>query len=136
VALEVGLGGRIFNRSPLRSVVKETAMSTPNVESIRTRLETVIALARQLERFEQGACAVDAGQYQLLITQLKAALSVDLPYAALRSVLGGYPAAAELHENLHYEQSGLSRSSLDRSVSSEMLTVQLLARLAKAAKLS
>jgi hypothetical protein len=46
-------------------------------------------------------------------------------------VLGAHPAAAELYENQHYAQSGLSRSSLERSVQSEMLASQLIARAAR-----
>ena len=49
---------------------------------------------------------------------------------ALNAVLSAYPAAGEVYENMHYAQSGLSRSTLDRSVASEMATSQLLAKLA------
>ena len=52
--------------------------------------------------------------------------------AALQAILGASPATAELYENLHYEKSGLSRSPLDRSVGTEMLTSQALHRIAKA----
>jgi hypothetical protein len=102
-------------------------------ESVKSRLETVIALARLLERVERSGAAVGADQYRALVRQLGTALEEDLPEDALQAVLGAHPAAAEVYENLHYAQSGLSRSSLDRSVASEMESSQLLARIAKRA---
>ena len=109
-------------------------MSASNLDSVRTRLETVIALAHLLERFERSAATVSADQYQLIVSRLKAALLEDLPDDALQAVLNAHPAAAELYENMHYEHSGLSRSSLDRSISSEMLAAQVLARLSKGSR--
>jgi hypothetical protein len=91
----------------------------------------VIALARLLERVENSAVAVGADQYRALVRQLAAALSQEIPDDALQAVLGAYPAAAELYENMHYAQSGLSRSPLERSVDSEMLASQALARAAR-----
>jgi antitoxin component HigA of HigAB toxin-antitoxin module len=106
-------------------------MPAPQLESLRTRLENVIALARLLERVERSAEPIGADQYRALVRQLKLALSQDLPADALQAVLGAHPAAAELYENMHYEQSGLSRSSLERSIGSEMLASQVLARAAR-----
>lgn len=106
-------------------------MSAPRTESLKTRLETLIALARLLERVEASGAAVGADQYQALVRQLTQVLSQELPDDALQAVLGAHPATAELYENLHYEQSGLSRSSLERSIGSEMLASQVLARAAR-----
>ena len=106
-------------------------MSTIPRETVKNRLENVIALARLLERVETSAVAFSADQYQALVRQLKMALGQELPQDALNAVLGAHPAAAELYENQHYAQSGLSRSSLERSVGSEMLASQLIARAAK-----
>ncbi len=106
-------------------------MSAPHVESLKSRLETVIALARLLERVEASNAPVGADQYRALVRQLALALSQALPADALHAVLGAHPAAAELYENLHYEQSGLSRSSLERSVGSEMLASQALVKAAR-----
>ncbi|MBL8344800.1 MAG: hypothetical protein JNN03_05115 [Rubrivivax sp.] len=78
--------------------------------------------------------AVDAHQYQVLVARLKAALSEDLPEPALDAILGAFPAAAEVYENMHYQHSGLSRSPLERSVSSEKLATQWLARFAQGSK--
>ena len=106
-------------------------MSTIPRETVKNRLENVIALARLLERVETSAVAFSADQYQALVRQLKMALGQELPQDALNAVLGAHPAAAELYENQHYAQSGLSRSSLERSVGSEMLASELIARAAK-----
>ena len=106
-------------------------MSTIPRETVKNRLENVIALARLLERIETSAVAFSADQYQALVRQLKMALGQELPQDALNAVLGAHPAAAELYENQHYAQSGLSRSSLERSVGSEMLASELIARAAK-----
>ena len=105
-------------------------MSAIPRETVKSRLETVIALARLLERVEAGPVNISADQYQALVRQLQIALGQELPDDALQAVLGAHPAAAELYENLHYAQSGLSRSPLERSVGSEMLASQAIARAA------
>jgi hypothetical protein len=48
-------------------------------------------------------------------------------------VLGAHPAAAEVYENMHYAQSGLSRQTLERSVGSEMMASQAIAKAARKA---
>jgi hypothetical protein len=98
-------------------------MNAPRTESLRTRLETLIALARLLERVEARA----------LVGQIKAALEPALPEQALEAILGAHPATAEIYENLHYAISGLSRAPLDRSVATEMLASQLLHKIAGSA---
>jgi hypothetical protein len=109
-------------------------MSEFTTNTFHAHLETVIALARVLEHVERSPVQVDAHQYQLLVARLKAALSEDLPAPALDAVLSALPAAAEVYENMHYQISGLSRSSLERSVSSERLATELLARVSRASK--
>jgi hypothetical protein len=109
-------------------------MSASTTNSHHAHLETAIALARPLEHVERSTQGVDAHQYQVLVARLKAALSEDLPQPALEAVLAAHPAAAELYENLHYALSGLSRSSLERSVSSEKLATQWLARVSQASR--
>lgn len=106
-------------------------MTASQRESIKNRLETVIALSRLLERLESTGRGVGADQYRALVRQLQLALAQEMPEAALHAVLGAHPAAAEVYENLHYAQSGLSRSSLERSVGSEMLASQVIARAAR-----
>ena len=106
-------------------------MSAIPLQTVKNRLENVIALARLLDRVETSAVAFSADQYQALVRQLQTALAQELPHDALQAVLGAHPAAAELYENAHYSESGLSRSSLERSVGSEMLASQAIARAAR-----
>ena len=120
--------------SPPVATLDKHAMSTKDFASTRAQLETVIALARILERVEQGRASVSADEYQLIVQRLQAALSQELPAEALQSILAAHPSAAEVYENMQYEHAGLSRSSLERSVVTEMLTAQTLARIARAAK--
>jgi len=114
-----------------RGRLQEQSMSAIPHETIKSRLENVIALARLLERVETSPVPTSPDQYQALVRQLKHALAQALPPDALDAVLGAHPAAAELYENEHYAQSGLSRASLERSVSSEMLASQVIARAAR-----
>lgn len=109
-------------------------MSESTVTTVQAHFEAAIALARVLERVERSSAQVDADQYQLLVGRLKAALSQDLPEHALNAVLGAHPAAGEVYENMHYQFSGLSRSSLERSASSEVLTAKLLTKVSQGPK--
>ena len=106
-------------------------MNAPRTESLRTRLENLIALARLLERVETSAVAVGADQYRALVSQVKVALAVALPEQAVNAILDAHPATAELYENMHYESSGLSRSPLERSVATEMLASEWIHRAAR-----
>jgi hypothetical protein len=109
-------------------------MTAPRLVPLQTRIETVIALARLLERAEGSSVSIGADQYQALIRQLKAALSAPLPGPALQAILRAHPDTAELYENMHYNESGLSRSSLDRSVATEMLASRAIDRASRAAR--
>jgi len=108
-------------------------MSTPKLEvspSVKNHIESLVALAGLLERVEKSPIErVGADQYRALVRQVEAALAEEMPDAALQAVLNAYPATAEVYENLHYTQAGLSRSTLDRSVASEMATSELLAKI-------
>ena len=106
-------------------------MNAPRTESLHTRLETLIALSRLLERVETSPVAIGADQYRALVRQLTAALGVVMPPPALEAILAAHPATAELYENLHYQASGLSRAPLDRSVATEMLATQWIHRAAR-----
>ncbi|MCE9658736.1 MAG: hypothetical protein K8R60_09275 [Burkholderiales bacterium] len=109
-------------------------MASPQLEPLQTRLETVIALARLLERVEARGVAIGADQYRALVRQLQAALAVPLPDQALAAILGAHPAAADLYENMHYDVSGLSRSPLERSVATELLASQAIERAARSSR--
>ncbi len=109
-------------------------MAASRLEPLQTRLETVIALSRLLERVEAKNVAIGADQYRALVRQLQAALATPLPESALEAILGTYPASAVLYENLHYDASGLSRSPLERSVQTEMLASQAIERASRSAR--
>ena len=106
-------------------------MTAPRTESLQSRLETLIALARLLERVEASPVAVGADQYRSLVDRIKAALAAPLPPAPLQAILSAHPATGEIYENMNYEISGLSRSPLERSVATEMLATQVLHRIAR-----
>lgn len=108
-------------------------MTAPRLDTIRSRTETVVVLAQLLERVEGNPRAIGADQYRALVRQLTRALDDDLPDDVLKAVLSACPAAAELYENLHYGQSGLSRQPLECSVAAELLAAQALAKAARAA---
>lgn len=103
-------------------------MSAPQVQTPRSSVNTALALAHLLERIDRSGDPIDAAQYQIVVSRLKKALSVTLPDAALTAVLNTYPSTAELYENMHYEVSGLSRSSLDSAVSAEVQAAKLLGK--------
>jgi hypothetical protein len=105
-------------------------MNAP-LATIKNRLETVIALSRLLERVEGTPTQIGADQYRALVRQLTVSLGQEIPDDALQAVLGAHPAAAEVYENMHYAQSGLSRQSLERSIGSEMLASQAIAKASK-----
>lgn len=102
-----------------------------SVASLQSRLETLIALARLLERVEASSMSIGADQYLALVHQIQAALQVELPESARDAILGAHPSTATIYENLHYETSGLSRSALDRSVETEMLATGLIHKAAR-----
>ena len=106
-------------------------MTAPPLASVQSRIETVVALARLLERVEAQPISVGAEQYRSLVRRLTHALGDALPDNVLQALLAAYPATAELYENLHYAHAGLSRAPLDRSVGSELLASQVIARAAR-----
>jgi hypothetical protein len=109
-------------------------MSSPDLESLQTRLETTIALSRLLEQVEARGVGIGADQYLALVRRLQAALSTPLPEPALEAILGAHRATAELYENMHYEVSGLSRSPLERSVATEILASQAIERASRSSR--
>jgi hypothetical protein len=109
-------------------------MAMDKVQGDRVSIENAVALAGLLHRAEQHELRLSADQYRLLVEQLKAVLDDELPANALEQILTAFPAAGELYENLHYQRSGLSRASLDRSVASETMARQVLERLANRAR--
>jgi hypothetical protein len=60
--------------------------------TIRSRAQVILALAGILERLDASS-EVNAGQYQTVVTRLKAALTEPLPDIVLAAVLSDHPAA-------------------------------------------
>jgi hypothetical protein len=85
-------------------------MSAEAIHSIRSRAQTILALAGILERLDASP-SVDAGQYQTVVTRLKAALAEPLPDIVLEAVLSDHPAAQQLYENLREERGGRAARS-------------------------
>jgi hypothetical protein len=109
-------------------------MAATNLDSVKTKLETLVALARLLEKVDHSPAPVAAEQYQNLIERLKGLLREDLPADAVRSLLVHFPATAELYENLHYEHAGLVFAPLDKAVAAELAAHQTLSRWRRPAK--
>lgn len=108
-------------------------MSTSSPSSVRSRIETALALAGLLQRVEGRMDRVDPNQYRLLVGQLTKAFGEGLPADALEAILRACPAAAEVYENLHYAHAGLARAPLERSVASEMQAAQAIERARRSA---
>ena len=89
-------------------------------------LTVVAVLAGLLGRLEASKTAVSPAQYREVVSRLSAALIEADAHPQLRAVLDAHPAAAELYENLHYDQAGLCRSPLDAALSAEMRAVQVI----------
>ena len=90
-------------------------------------------LARECGVEASPVSVVGADQYRGLVRRIKDALVEPLPHQPLQAILNAHPAAAEIYENLHYDTSGLSRSTLERSVATEMLATQLIHKVARRA---
>lgn len=103
-------------------------MTPASIDFARERVMALVSFAGLLQRFDSGAIAFNAAQYQAVVKRLKSAMRSNVDPATLQSVLDAHPAAAELYENLHYEAAGLSRTPLDLSVSSERRAAEAIAR--------
>lgn len=104
-------------------------MAASQRDTTSSRLETLIALARLLDRIEASPRHVGADPYRQVVEKLKGALAAGVPAPALDVILSAHPAAAELYENLNYACSGLSRSPLQQAAEAELQVAGLIARL-------
>lgn len=87
---------------------------------IPERLRVVVTLAHLLQRLEGSSVAVSATQYHSVVRHLTDELDHVESDDALDAVLNTFPAAAEVYENLHYEQAGLCRMPLELSTRTEL----------------
>ena len=106
--LEFGANAHRFN-----------TMTTFQTPSSSANLAVTQVLAALLERLDRSAVPVGAEQYRSVVSHLIEAFDAAQPGADLGALLDGYPAAAELYENVHYQHAGLCRSPLDSSLSAE-----------------
>jgi hypothetical protein len=91
--------------------------------------DNAVQFALLLEKAERNTTAATASDYQVIVRQLRRILVRGMPAHDLQCVLDAFPAAAELFENIHFEQYGLSRAPVLDAAYSAALTKRLMARL-------
>ena len=106
-------------------------MNIIRAQQLPSRLTVVLVLARLLERLERDPRGVSPDPYREVVGRLQQALESVPADAALQALLGAFPAAAELYENLNYRHAGLCLSPLDVSLGAEMAARDLIQRAAK-----
>ena len=89
------------------------------VVRLPTALTNLAHLATMLEKIEHGVNAPNADQYRHLVACVTAELQRQSESPALKLLLEGFPATAQVYENLRYESAGLCLSALEQSVESE-----------------
>ena len=104
-------------------------MSSDTTIRIPARLQALAAMAMLLEKLERLPRSASPAQYQGVVTQLHRLLDEAEGEPALKALLDGLPALAELHENRHYAEAGLCRSPLDAAVQAERQAREVIDRL-------
>ncbi len=66
-------------------------------------LTVLRVLAALLQRLDDSAVAVDAGQYASVVARLVNEMQALASNSELADILDTYPAAAELYENINYQ---------------------------------
>ena len=105
---------------------------TRNIDPPIADLQSAAVLAATLERLERAPRAPDADQYRIVVERLQTQLRALDGEPGLRALLGRFPAAAEIYENLQYAHAGLCLQSLDRSLAAESKAREVLARATRA----
>ena len=108
----------------MRSADPQTPQTLP------AALGNVALLAQLLERLDRSARAPDAAQYRGVALRLADSLRDASAGAALDRLLGAFPAAAEVYENLRYAHAGLCRAPLETSLNTELVARAVLDRAA------
>lgn len=93
------------------------------------RLRTLVASAAMLERLEHNPRTASPEQYRALVKQVTQMLDAATGDDALPTLLGAFPATADLYENLHYAAAGLCRSPLPQAVDAEVGAQSILERM-------
>jgi hypothetical protein len=94
-------------------------------------MDNAVELALLLEKVERTASPAKANLYQVIVHQLRRVLVRGLQANDLECLLEAFPAAAELFENIHFQQLGLSRAPVLNAAYSAAMTKRLMARLVK-----
>lgn len=95
------------------------------------RLRVVATLARLLTTLDQAPRQVSADQYRSVAQRLAGALDLAEPDEALDLLLAHFPSAAEVYENLRYQQAGLVRHALEPAMKAEQLARAALDKAAR-----
>lgn len=103
-------------------------MNATKPSSLHPDLTTTRVLAALLERLDQSTAAVDPQQYLSVALRLSDTLCDLDGRQGLDVILDGFPSAAELYENLHYQHAGLCRTPLDSALSAEQLARQWITK--------
>lgn len=104
--------------------------ASPNTLHVPPALHTVAATALLLEKLDRTPREASAAQYQAVSRRLASLLAEAEPGPAFDALLGAFPAAAEIYENLRYATSGLCRSPLELALNAELDAAALLRRAA------
>lgn len=98
-------------------------MDTSQVLVIPQRLKPLAQAAALLQRLELQSLQVSAHQYQQVVQEVTSLLQNETMDPALDKLLSAFPAAAEIYENLRYEQAGLCRSPQELALNAELSTL-------------
>lgn len=105
-------------------------MNAPAQIHLPERFRVVVTLAQLLTRLETSTEPLSADQYRSVVRHLGEELQTVTPGPELDAVLRSFPAAAEMYENQRYEQAGLCRSPLERSLNTEQQARKAIERIA------
>ncbi|HWP18241.1 MAG TPA: hypothetical protein VNO84_03870 [Burkholderiaceae bacterium] len=108
-----------------------TTHTSPKVVRVPGRLVPLATLARLLERLDHSTEPVDPEQYRVVVQRLQQALRDTPVDDAFHAVLEAFPSAAQVYENLQYQHAGLCRSSLERSLNTELAARRVIEQAAR-----
>lgn len=91
-------------------------------------IHDLFLLSSVLFRLENSRERFDADQYRALVAQIVTVLKAIPPGPEIDTVLGTFPATADIYENLRYEHAGLCLMSLEDSMDTEGQAFDAIAR--------
>lgn len=99
---------------------------SPEVAQRMAQLQPIAALAKILQKAEEGGYPGHAEQFQHVAKQLSELLADVEADEILYSIFNAYPAAAELYENVRYAHAGLCLHDIDAAIEAETQAAELL----------